>query len=368
MKTFERHLYAQALQAIIFTALAFVLLFFFFDFVDELEDLSNWRQFGYTLGAALVHVGLQIPAHLYELLPMAVLIGSVFVLSRLAANSEFVILRISGLTPGRALLTMLTLGLVASVFTFAVGEYLAPAADRAGRVLQARFLGDLTVGQTGVWLKDQEDGQTSAVNIAAVRPDGSLHGIYLYQFRASTQELESIIEAPRAIAQPGGWLLEDVTQRRFSAADSGKPEIQIKELPQWLWQTSISGATVSAALLNPSHMQAVDLWRYIRHLKKNQQNTQIYAIEFWRKLFYPLACLVMALLALPFAYLSARSGRITAQMFLGVVFGVSFFLLNNVFGFMGNLREWPPLMVASAPAMLYSLLALSMFAYMTDRR
>ena len=85
-------------------------------------------------------------------------------------------------------------------------------------------------------------------------------------------------------------------------------------------------------------------------------------------MFYPLSCLVMVILALPFAYLHFRSGGITTYVFGGVLIGISFFLLNNVFGYIGNLRNWWPWVAAGAPGFLYSLLSLGAFGWLVLRR
>lgn len=60
---------------------------------------------------------------------------------------------------------------------------------------------------------------------------------------------------------------------------------------------------MAAALLSPDRMQTLDMFQYIRHLQANGQSAQRYEIEFWRKVFYPISCLVMMVLALLFAYL-----------------------------------------------------------------
>ena len=62
----------------------------------------------------------------------------------------------------------------------------------------------------------------------------------------------------------------------------------------------------------------------------------------------------MVVLALPFAYLHFRSGGITSYVFGGVLIGISFFLLNNVFGYIGNLQNWRPWLTAAAPGLIYS--------------
>ena len=73
---------------------------------------------------------------------------------------------------------------------------------------------------------------------------------------------------------------------------------------------------ISAALLSPDRMKTLDLFQYMRHLDANGQSAQKYEIQFWKKVFYPLSCLVMVVLALPFAYLHFRSGQIAGHVCL----------------------------------------------------
>ena len=97
MKTIRRLIYVEVLYAVAFVSIGFLALFFFFDFVDELGDLNRMQP--YRLTQALVYVSLRMPSHLYELLPIAVLIGTIFVMARFAQSSEYTILRTSGLGP-----------------------------------------------------------------------------------------------------------------------------------------------------------------------------------------------------------------------------------------------------------------------------
>jgi lipopolysaccharide export system permease protein len=137
---------------------------------------------------------------------------------------------------------------------------------------------------------------------------------------------------------------------------------------QYRWPTELTSDMVSAAVLNPSRMRLVDLFVYMRHLEANKQTAQRYQIEFWRKVFYPLSCLVMVVLALPFAYLHFRSGGIAGYVFGGVMAGISFFLLNNVFSFVGNLQNWHPWLTAAAPSLIYSVISLAAFGWLVLRR
>ena len=371
MKTIRRLIYGEIISAVTFVLVGFLSLFFFFDFMDELSAIGKVSPLDpqkiYQLRHAVTYVLLLVPSRTYELLPIAVLIGSVFVLTRLAQSSEYTILRTSGLGPWRALRTLMALGAVFVVLTVAVGDYIAPLADRTGQLLKAQYQGRISVGQTGAWLKEKQgDGQVS-VNVVALTPDGEMQGVRIFEFNQEGR-VRQLISAASGQVQQGQWLLNQVQQQTFDTTQAGAPSIQTNSLATLQWPTGISTEMVSVALLKPERMGTVDLFTYIRHLKANNQSAQRYEIEFWRKVFYPLSCLVMVVLALPFAYLHFRAGGATAYVFMGVMIGISFFLLNNVFGYIGNLRAWEPWLAAASPALLYSLASLGAFGWLVLRR
>ncbi|TFZ03192.1 LPS export ABC transporter permease LptG [Ramlibacter rhizophilus] len=366
MKTIRRLIYREVLGSVSFVAAGFLALFFFFDFVDELPDVGR-RGGAYGLTQALTYVLLLVPSHLYELIPIAVLIGTIFVMARLAQSSEYTILRTSGLGPWRAMRTLLLLGAVFTVVTFAVGDYLAPVADRTAQLLKARFQGNISIGQTGAWLKERRGDHTITVNVGALRADGTLESIRIFEADRSGA-LVSATQAEQARFAPEGWTLASVQQRVFGTSAQGVPVVRNQQHASLHWPTDLSPEMVTVALLKPERMRTLDLFQYIRHLEANAQNTQRYEIEFWRKVFYPLSCLVMVVMALPFAYLHFRSGSITGFVFAGVLIGISFFLLNNVFGYIGNLRNWWPWLTAAAPGLIYSLLSLAAFGWLVLRR
>jgi lipopolysaccharide export system permease protein len=140
MKTLRRLIYGEVFSAVSFVVLGFLGLFFFFDLIDELQWVGKGAQGGYQVRHALSYVTLMIPSHVYELLPIAVLIGTIFVMARLAQSSEFTILRTSGLGPFMALRHLLWLGLAFVILTFAVGDYLSPFCDRQAQLLKSRKL------------------------------------------------------------------------------------------------------------------------------------------------------------------------------------------------------------------------------------
>ncbi|MCW5219708.1 LPS export ABC transporter permease LptG [Verminephrobacter aporrectodeae] len=369
MKTLRRLIHREALSAVAFVTAGFLALFFFFDVVDELRWVGLADAEGYQLSHALLFVALGVPSHLYELLPITVLIGTIFVMARLAQSSEFTIMRTSGMGPWQALRTLLTLGGFFVLLTFALGDYLAPLTERSAQQIKAIHLGRLTSGATGAWLKERQNTHSFAVNVHALSTGGAMLGVRIFEFDAKGRLASQTRAVSGQFGPDGAWTLEQVQRSRFDQGDANDAaHVQYLDAPSLQWRTTISADMVAASLLRPDRMATLDLFQFIRHLNTNAQSAQRYEIEFWRKVFYPLSCLVMVVLALPFAYLHFRSAGIAGQVFAGVMAGISFFLLNNIFGYAGNLQNWSPWLTAAAPGLIYSLLSLAAFGWLVLRR
>ena len=366
MKTLRRLIHGEVLVAVSFVTLGFLALFFFFDFVDELQGVGS-NNGAYQLKHAIIFVLLLVPNHLYELLPISVLIGTIFVMARLAQSSEFTILRTSGLGPTLALRNLMGLGLAFVVLTFAVGDYLSPFCDRYGQLLKSRYLGQITVGQTGAWLRERQADRSYAVNVTTLTPEGNPKGIRIFEFNQDGQWTALTKAEVGLLTEDSAWDLRQVERNELSRTQ-GESTLLRRHLDSQRWGTSITSEMVSVALLKPERMGTLDLFQYIRHLSANGQTTQRFEIEFWKKVFYPLSCLVMVVLALPFAYLHFRSGNIASHVFGGVLAGISFFLLNNVFSYMGNINSWAPWFAAAAPGLLYTLASLAAFGWLVVRQ
>ena len=368
MNTVRRMIQRDVVLSVGFATMAFLALFAFIDFVDELRWVNSAAPDGYQVRHAVAFVATLSVSTLYELIPITVLIGSVFVMARLAQNSEFTVLRTSGLGPWRAMRIMLGLGLVFTLLTFAIGDFVAPVADRAGQLLRAKYLREITLGQTGAWLREKQPYHSYAVNVGVLQSDGNMRRLRVIEFN-NTGRLVSTTEAKTArFGKDDSWLLSGVTRTEFNL-DAGGAAIAVHQtLADYRWPTGLTAEMVSVALLRPERMPTIDLFQFMRHLEANGQSSQRYEIEFWRKVFYPLSCLVMVVLALPFAYLHFRTRAISTFVFIGVMTGISFFLLNNLFGHFGNLRNWSPWLTAAAPGLIYSIMSLSAFGWLVLRR
>ena len=379
MKTVRRLLYRDIVWSVVFVAVAFLSLFYFIDFVDELDSVGRG---GYTLGHAVLRGLLLLPGHFYELFPIAVLIGTIYAMARLAQSSEFTILRTAGLGPGRALTLLALPGLVFALITFVVGDYVAPQAERQAVALKAGARGGLSIGSGGAWLKDRRSGAPSngptgadtersiSVNVSAATGSGDLRGVQIFEFDTAGRLRTRIGAESAQVKKDGYWDLRGVERTDWPTPDAavrGAP-LTLAALPQLAWPTALDAGVVASALLPVQTMSTLDLWRYTSHLADQDQAVQRHEIAFWKKALYPLACVVMVALALPFAYLHARAGGVSYKVFGGIMLGISFVLLNNASGHLGLLRQWTPWIAAAAPSGLYLLISLGAFAWLVRFR
>ncbi len=372
MRTVRRMLYRDIASSVSFVALAFLSLTFFIDFVDELQKVGRS---GYSLWTAIVGSLMELPGNLYELLPIAVLIGTIYSMARLAQSSEFTILRTGGLSPLRALRLLALLALLFSALTFALGDYVVPFTERQNALLKATLAGGRKLGATGAWLKDRqvtEQGERNyAVNVSGIDGRATLVGVRIFEFDAEGRHLSRIVAGEARVGADGVWTLSDAELTRWpagSADAASADQVQHQTLPTLRWPSTLSAGVVSAAVLPLKTMSTVELWRYSQHLSDQEQAAQRYQIQFWKKALYPLACLVLTALALPFAYLHARAGGISIKVFGGIMLGICFVLLNNVAGHIGLLNGWTPWLVAAAPSAVFMLLSLAAFGWLVRYR
>ena len=355
--TLERYFARQIYSAVGFVLLGFLALFSFFDLIKELGDLGSGA---YDLRAVFTFVLLSMPAHAYELFPIAVLIGTLYVLGQLAANSEYTVMRTSGLSPGRAALALGKIGFGFVVLTFVIGEWGAPYAEEAAQKVKLRAMSSL-IGQgleSGLWFKDEG----SFINVREARQANSLQGVRIFEFDADYR-LREMTAAQRAEYRGHGrWLLQDVVATQFTAQGPRT----VRE-PEREWRSAVSPDMLDALIVKPERMSAWALHKYTQHLAGNRQKTERYEIALWKKVLYPLAALVMMALALPFGYSSGRAGAVGLKVFLGIMLGILFHMLNSLISHIGLLQHWPPLTAAAAPSAAF-LAAAVLMMWWVERR
>jgi lipopolysaccharide export system permease protein len=357
LRTIEKYLARQIYGASGFILFAFLSLFAFFDLIKELTDLDKGE---YHLRQVFTFVLLSVPAHAYELFPVVVLIGTLYVLSHLASNSEYTVMRGSGLSPARAALALGKIGLAFVILTFVIGEWAAPLAEETAQVTKMRAMSSM-IGQdlqSGLWFKDEG----SFINVREARVANQLIGVRIFEFD-SNYRLRQITSAERAEYRGAGvWALSGVATTSFVGEGPRTSRAERSD-----WRSAVTPDLLDALIVQPNRMSSWALHKYIQHLAGNKQQTEQYEIALWKKVVYPFATLVMMALALPFAYMHARAGMVGVKVFLGIMLGTFFHMLNNLFSHIGLLQHWPPLAAAMVPSSAFLMAALAMMWWVERR-
>ncbi|QWE20132.1 LPS export ABC transporter permease LptG [Polynucleobacter sp. AP-Kolm-20A-A1] len=367
---YERYLARQIYVAFGFILFALVALFLFFDILSELGSVQGQ----YTLPLALLHVLLKAPSRISEIIPIAGLIGSIYVFAMLASQSEFTILRIAGLDIKRSLITLTKISLPLVILTLVMSEWVGPYTEAKSDQIRMKALGSSYTSQfrTGVWVKDRlrdEDGSGPVrpgvryVNVGKIDKDNEISNIRMYEFDDSYHLLSIRSANSGYFDETGIWVLNDVTETRFKETKQSDPLNAVFSAhtfnhPILTLESEVTPQILSVLLISPEKMSIVSLGRFISHLRDNKQDAQRHSIAFWKKVVYPFTIFVMLALALPFAYMKVRAGGVGIKVFGGIMLGMSFQLFNSLFSNVGLLGSWPALLTALTPPLVYFLLAL----------
>ncbi len=378
MSVLQKYFAREVVRSVVFVLIAFLALFAFFDLINELPNVGRGA---YRLHHAFAFVLLGMPGYTYELMPIAALIGTIYALAQFAARSEFTIMRVSSMSTAMVGSMLAKIGILFAVATFIFGEFITPySTEFASRLkLQAQGAALSQEFRSGLWAKDviRSEGVkgdvigSRFVNARQMQPDGTMLGVRLYEFDRDFR-LTALINAARADYRGANrWNLTKVNETRFTrtsgavggavaaAALAGASEAMTTvTLERRDLISEITPEILSVLFSDPDRMSAVDLHAYTRHLAENNQHTERYEIAFWKKIIYPFAVFVMMALALPFAYLQTRSGGVSLKIFIGIMIGVSFQLLNSLFSHLGLLNTWPPFATAILPSAFFLVLAI----------
>lgn len=356
MNIITRYLLKEITVSVTLIMLALIAMFSFFDLIQELESLGRGS---YGLSKVLLFVILSAPGHVYEIMPVAVLVGCMYSIGQLARHSELIILRVSGISSTGIALSLLKIGLIFTLVTFFVGELITPLSEKMAQRMRIKATDSVIVQdfKSGLWVKDGN----SFVNIEEILPDSTLLNVHIYEFDQEFR-LKTNNNAKSGQFADDQWNLKEVTQTHFN-----KDTNDIKQLETATWRSLIRPELLNVLLVLPEKMSAWNLYSYIKHLSINKQKTTRYEMALWSKLVYPLACMVMIMLALPFGFIQQRASGASTKIFIGIMLGVLYQILNRTFIHLGVLNDWAPLFSAVTPTILFLIAGLTMMYYV-DRR
>lgn len=317
---------------------------------------------GYTINHAIAATALTIPWRAYTLFPTAAVIGAMLGLGQLAATSELTALRALGLSRRRLTasvafsLALLTLLMVAN------GETLAPWGTERSQSIRSMRNTDMVMAQySGLWAREGEmflNARTGEQKVSKGDRWLELRGVRLFQFEDDGR-LQSIANVEIAEHRPGGWLLRGVERTTF-----GPKSVSRTNVAEERWESKLDEAALAASVTKPRNMGSLELRDSIEYRKRNRLDAGEFEDIYWGRWFYPFNVLALCLAAIPFAFGTLRSGGYGKRLFLGIVFALGFWVLQQMFSRLAGIYHFDYRIAYALPP----LIMLGVSGYLFKRR
>ena len=347
MRLFDLYLGRVLLNQILLVLGVLVGVFVFVTFIDQVSYLGTGQ---YSLLDAIKYVLLSTARIVYEVFPMAVLVGAILGLSLLAVDSELIVMRSSGISIGQITVAVLKLGFLLALVALLIGEFITPWSETLAQRGRAQAL-ERNIEQksnSGLWLRDKK----TFVNVREVLPDLTLRDIRVFEFDSMSQ-LRALVYAGKGRYAESFWDLDDVRQTLIDEQGF----TQVSEAPKARWNTAVTPQTMAVFLVQPDQLSLLQLRQYIAHLSANVQDTRNFELAYWSKLTLPVSAAVMLLLAIPFVFGSIRSGGMGRNLFIGIMIGITFFATSKALGYIVLVYDMPPLVGAILPTVAFAVAA-----------
>lgn len=339
---------------VIFIAILGTLFFLLgIDFMVQSSERSDALGIGhYTFWVMIYTQLLNVPQRSIEFMPAAVLVGTLMGLGQLGARNELTVVRASGVSRLRVARPGLLLAIMLGIVLILIGEYLAPYASARSESIRNQALGrtSQTLYAQGVWVKDKQ----GAVHIGTLNPDGSLGDLRFYRVAANGQV--TIQDSVSASYHEDHWILQG--NRAFSLT----PERAAPVKSQTVWDKNFTPKMLLGAANTESANTIGALLTLNRFLNVNDLNHSSESLRLWQRLLLPLTTATMLLVALPFAFNGNRSGGSGNRLVIGILLGVSYYVVQGILARLCILFHWPPLLGALMPIVLFALPSILLLA------
>lgn len=336
-----RYVRNQALFAMLGAALLLLLLQVSFAYLGELEDVKD--NYGYV--DALMHILWQAPRYLYELLPMAALVGSAIGLGVLANNSELTILRASGTSLYRMVFWVVQAALVLIVLAFTLNQFVLPYTNAQAKYIKKPQEMTRVGEMNGYWTRAND--QVIYVDYAS--ESGDISGLTLWELddNASIRKLTSAASG-KYVSEQKQWQLHDVKTIQLSDVGDAK---------------RISDAQMTLALpINPDliylltrpaeDLSVTQLYAYNQDMQSQGKRSAEHELVFWQKLLSPLSVISLVLIACSFIFGSLRQQSMGLRLVVALMVGLSFRYIQDLTGFMSLAYQLSPFWFVLLPILL----------------
>ena len=345
MNTLDRYFYRTVMLYTLLAMAVLLTLGGLFLFISEQGDIGVGS---YSASDAFLFTLLNMPQQAFELLPIGALIGALMGLGNLAAASELVVTRASGVSIWRVAWPVGLAGATLALAMYLIGEYAAPPlAQFAQTEKTTSRLADVSfAGRSSAWIKEGN----LILRLRTGEVGQVFGGAALFVLDGPTR-LRSIQTAERiSVADPGRWILQHVATTRFEAG-----HVDATRADHTTIRSTINSDFLGLAATDPGLLTLHGLAGYIEHLRRNHLETSLYEIDFWSRIARIFAVVIVTLLSLPFVFGPLRTTGAGTRTVIGVLLGVVFFLITRTVENGGVLFGLNPLLVGWLPTVVIGL-------------
>lgn len=303
------------------------------------------------------------PTLIYQSLPISVLLAVLGAFGVMTKQNEVTAFKACGVSLFRLALPVFLASVVFSGALFAFDFYYVPAANRRQDALRDEIKGRATqtyLNPNRKWIL----GNGSRIYYYRYFDPGErvMAGVYVFELDPSTFRLTKEIAAERARWSPSlkTWIFESGWSSDFQGVRRVKTSrfetntyAELTEAPDYFLKEA----------LEDKQMNFLQLDRYIRDLQQSGFDTVKLQVRFYRKFSVPLFAMIMALIAVPFAFLVGNRGAMTG---IGVSIAIAIIYLGTsiLFEKIGDVNQLPAAMAAWSPDAVFSLAGLYLLARM----
>ena len=344
----ERYLIRNVIVGVALVLLILSVISGFVTFITQVDDVGTGT---YGIRESLVFTMLILPNRVYDLLPFATLLGTLFGLGSLAVHSELDVMRASGFSTARIASSAAAAGIMIAIVSLLLGEFIGPNADRVARqyralkkLQQVSFAGS----NSGAWMKQGD----MIVNVEQMLGEDSLGGVYLYRFDEN-RKLVSLGHADSAgIQDDGGWFLRNLRETQFEA-----DRVSASQSARVRQDGRIDATVLGFSVVDAENLSLTGLYNYAKYLRDNSLDARFYEASLWSRVAGNVAIVVMTLLAIPFVLGPLRSSGAGTRMLVGLLIGVAYDLINKTLVNSSSVFELNPLIIGWAPTVALVVLS-----------
>ena len=336
LRKLDRYIAWNVLFAMAIVLIVLVILESLFSLLGKLDDINGDYQFM----DIVIYTVLVIPKKIYDFIPVSALIGCLSGLGSMASNNELVVMRATGISLWRMVLSVMKPTLILICIGVLVGEYVAPVTEQMAEMRKS--IARSYNSAKNVW--HREGNEFMCFN--TIELNGILYGVNRFVFD-DNMKLQETSFSQKAIFQKNCWIMEHVTRSQLIG-----DEIITEQKSTEIWKINLTTTLLKVVVMKPDSLSISGLNTYIDYLTNQGLDTGAYILAFWTKALQPLSIFSLVLVGISFVFGPLRSVSMGFRIVSGMITGVTFMIVQNLLGPSSLVFGFPPLLSVIIPVLI----------------